>query len=55
MRSMGDFDADRDKWVGFGALSDCETDIKAGMNRIREEFRDEMSDDIAAFRRSEDS
>ena len=52
---MGDSDTNRDKWAGFGALSGCETDLKAGMNRIREEFRDGMSDDIAAFRRYEDS
>ena len=36
---MGNTDTNRDKWTGFGALSSCETDVKAGMTRIREEFR----------------
>ena len=37
---------ERDKWAGFGALSGSGTEIREGMDRIREEMRDGMTDDI---------
>jgi predicted CopG family antitoxin len=37
---------DRDQWAGFGALSDSETDTKAGLDKIRAEMQSGMVDDI---------
>ena len=36
-----------DKWVGFGALSETETDTRSGMERMREEMRDKMAEDVS--------
>lgn len=37
---------ERDKWAGFGILSETETDTKKGMEKIRDEVRDGISKDI---------
>jgi predicted CopG family antitoxin len=37
---------DRDNWAGFGALSDTETETRAGMERIREDMREGMHEDV---------
>lgn len=37
---------ERDKWAGFGILSETETDTKKGMEKIRDEVRDGISEDI---------
>lgn len=38
---------ERDKWVGFGALSDTDGETRTGMNTIREEMRSGTTDRIA--------
>lgn len=35
-----------DKWAGFGALSDTESDTSEGMDRIRAQLREGVEDDI---------
>ena len=35
-----------DKWAGFGALSDADGDLQAGMERVREEMRDGIARDV---------
>jgi len=35
-----------DKWAGFGALSDAETDTREGMDRVRSQLRDGIDDDV---------
>lgn len=37
---------ERDKWAGFGALADTETETRDGMRRLREEMRDGVADDV---------
>jgi predicted CopG family antitoxin len=37
---------ERDKWAGFGGLSETETDTRKGIRRVREEMREETADDI---------
>jgi len=37
---------ERDRWVGFGALSDTETDTRDGIERMREEMREGTTTDI---------
>lgn len=36
----------RDKWAGFGALAESDTETSDGMERIRAEMRDGLGDDI---------
>lgn len=36
----------KDKWAGFGALSEAEGDLQEGMERVREEMRRGMDEDI---------
>lgn len=36
----------QDKWSGFGVLADSDTDPREGMQRIREEMREEVDEDI---------
>lgn len=35
-----------DRWAGFGALSDTETDTSEGMARVRSQLRDGIEDDV---------
>jgi len=35
-----------DKWAGFGALADAESDTKEGMDRVRAQLRDGIDGDI---------
>lgn len=35
-----------DKWTGFGALADEDEDTREGMQRMREEMRDGMAQDV---------
>ncbi len=37
---------ERDKWAGFGILSETETDTKKGMKKIRDEIREGVSENI---------
>jgi len=37
---------ERDKWAGFGVLSERESDTKSGMERMREQMRSGMAEDI---------
>lgn len=37
---------ERDQWAGFGALADTDTETRAGLNRMREQLRTGMADDI---------
>ncbi len=37
---------ERDKWAGFGVLSDTETNTRDGMKKIRDEMREGTSRDI---------
>ena len=37
---------ERDKWAGFGVLSDSAGETRDGMNQMREEMRDQIDDDI---------
>ena len=37
---------ERDKWAGFGVLSETDTDTRAGMNRMRKEMREGTTEDI---------
>ncbi len=37
---------ERDKWAGFGVISDTEADTRAGMDKIRSEMRDRMVEGI---------
>lgn len=37
---------ERDKWAGFGALSETETGTATAMQRVREEMREGMADDV---------
>ncbi|MFC7058398.1 DUF7557 family protein [Halovenus salina] len=37
---------ERDKWTGFGVLSDAAADTDEGMDNIREELRTGTTDDI---------
>jgi len=37
---------ERDKWAGFGVLSDTETDTREGIERMREEMREGTTADI---------
>lgn len=37
---------EQDKWAGFGALADSETDTRDGMARIRDEMNEGLSDDV---------
>jgi predicted CopG family antitoxin len=37
---------DRDKWAGFGLLSETDTDTRDGMEKMREEIREGMTTDI---------
>jgi len=41
---------ERDKWAGFGVLSDTETDTQEGMERMREEMREGTTADIEQSR-----
>lgn len=36
----------RDKWAGFGALADDDTNTRAGMEKIRERMREGMDSDV---------
>ena len=38
---------ERDKWAGFGALSEGTTDTTTGMQELREELRGGMNDDVS--------
>ena len=38
---------ERDKWAGFGALSEEKTNTKTGMQELREELRSGMDDDVS--------
>lgn len=38
--------AGRDKWAGFGVLSETEAETRAGLARVREELRVGMTEDI---------
>lgn len=40
---------ERDRWAGFGALSEADTDTRAGLDRLREELRSGMDEDIEDF------
>lgn len=37
---------ERDKWTGFGVLSETETETRAGLERMREEMRAGTTDRI---------
>lgn len=37
---------ERDKWAGFGVLSDTETNTRDGIKKIRDEMREGTSRDI---------
>lgn len=37
---------ERDQWAGFGVLSDTDTDTREGMDKLRDEFRTGMTEDI---------
>lgn len=37
---------ERDKWAGFGALSDSDTETRDGMVKIREAARERMDSEI---------
>lgn len=37
---------ERDKWAGFGLLSDTEAETRSGMDQIRDEMRTSMEDDV---------
>ena len=37
---------ERDKWAGFGALAETETDTRAAMDTVREKMRGTVEDDI---------
>lgn len=37
---------ERDRWAGFGVLSDTESDTADGMQRVREAMRDGTTSDI---------
>lgn len=37
---------ERDQWSGFGVLSETDTDTREGMDRMRDELRGGMTDDI---------
>lgn len=37
---------ERDKWAGFGALSDSTGDTRDGMKQIRDEMRAQIDDDV---------
>ncbi|MDX1747877.1 MAG: antitoxin VapB family protein [Halobacteriales archaeon] len=37
---------ERDRWAGFGVLSEAETDTREGMERIREEMREGVTEDV---------
>lgn len=39
---------ERNKWAGFGVLSDTGTETREGMRRVREEMREGTSHDIEA-------
>ena len=36
----------RDKWAGFGVLSETETETRAGMKKVRRQLRGGMVEDI---------
>jgi len=38
---------DRDKWAGFGALSDTDTDTREGMDKVRDSWRDNDLEELA--------
>jgi predicted CopG family antitoxin len=37
---------ERDKWAGFGVLSDTETDTREGLEQLREEMREGTTTDV---------
>lgn len=37
---------ERDRWAGFGILTDTETDTRAGMAKMRDELRAGMAEDV---------
>lgn len=37
---------ERDKWAGFGALSDEDADTRIGLTRMREKVREGVDEDI---------
>jgi predicted CopG family antitoxin len=37
---------ERDRWAGFGVLSDSTTDTREGMQRMREKMREGVTEDI---------
>lgn len=37
---------ERDQWAGFGVLSDTDTDTREGMDKIRDDLRNGMAEDI---------
>lgn len=37
---------ERNQWAGFGVLSDTETGTREGMEKIRDEMREGMTNDI---------
>jgi predicted CopG family antitoxin len=37
---------ERDKWAGFGVLSDTEADTREGMEKMREEMREGTTTDV---------
>jgi predicted CopG family antitoxin len=41
---------ERDKWAGFGVLSDTGTDTREGMEKMREEMREGTTADIEQSR-----
>lgn len=43
----------RDRWAGFGALSNEESDTREGMERVRKELREGMQEDIEELREGE--
>lgn len=37
---------ERDRWAGFGVLSDADTDTREGMKRMREATREGVTEDV---------
>lgn len=37
---------ERDKWAGFGVLSETDTDTREAMDKVREKMRGNVEDDI---------
>jgi predicted CopG family antitoxin len=37
---------ERDRWAGFGVLSEVDSDTRDGMTRMREEMREGVTEDV---------